>query len=139
MQDSENNWQFDIFSLAEETPGCTLSLLAAHLFAASGICDEFGIDTGKLMKYLRKIESGYNAANPYHNRQASTPDQPADAQQEFMQHVLCHIQSVLDASVLLVNTSFCCQPALLYALSQHHTPINIWLDVALCLCDAAKC
>lgn len=116
MQDSENNWQFDIFSLAEETPGCTLSLLAAHLFAASGVCDDFSIDTGKLMTYLRKVESGYNAANPYHNRQASTPYQPAIAQQEFMQHFLCHIPVVLEPSVLLVSTSFCCQPALLYAL-----------------------
>lgn len=68
MQDAEDNWQFDIFGLAKQTPGCTLSLLAAHLIGASGLCDEFNIDESKLVNYLQKIESGYNEANPYHNR-----------------------------------------------------------------------
>ena len=32
LQGAEKTWQFDIFRLAEATPGNTLSLLAFHLF-----------------------------------------------------------------------------------------------------------
>lgn len=69
LQDAESNWQFDIFSLAEETPGCTLSVLSAHLAGTTGLAHEFSMDEQKFLNYIRKIESGYKD-NPYHNRQA---------------------------------------------------------------------
>ena len=68
LQDAENNWQFDIFGFAEATPGTTLSLLFYHLTKQSGIIQEFHLDEVKLCKYAQKIESGYDANNPYHNR-----------------------------------------------------------------------
>ena len=69
-QDAESNWQFDIFALAEETPGCTLSVLAAHLYSVTGLCGEFNMLEVKLSNYLRKIESGYDPSIPYHNTSA---------------------------------------------------------------------
>ncbi|DBA72363.1 TPA: putative 3',5'-cyclic phosphodiesterase pde-3 [Trebouxia sp. C0005] len=67
LQGAEKNWQFDIFGLAEATPGNTLSLLAFHLFKQAGHVKKFSLDEGKLCRYLRKIEQGYDAGNPYHN------------------------------------------------------------------------
>ena len=68
LQDAENNWQFDIFGFAEATKGTTLSLLFYHFMKQSGIIQEFHLDEVKLCKYAQKIESGYDANNPYHNR-----------------------------------------------------------------------
>ncbi|KAL0043699.1 hypothetical protein WJX82_003553 [Trebouxia sp. C0006] len=67
LQAAEKNWQFDIFGLAEATPGNTLSLLAFHLFKQAGHVKKFSLDEGKLCRYLHKIEQGYDAGNPYHN------------------------------------------------------------------------
>ena len=66
MQDAESNWQFDIFALAKETPGYTLSLLAVHLHKVTGFMD--GLDEPRFTNYVRAIESGYLSTNPYHNR-----------------------------------------------------------------------
>ena len=68
LQDAENNWQFDIFGFAEATKGATLSLLFCHFMKQSGIIQEFQLDGTKLCQYAQKIESGYDANNPYHNR-----------------------------------------------------------------------
>ena len=68
VQDAENNWQFDIFGFAEATKGNSLSLLYHHLMKQSGIIQEYRMDETKLCKYVQKIESGYDANNPYHNR-----------------------------------------------------------------------
>lgn len=68
VQDAENNWQFDIFGFAEATKGTTLSLLFHHLMKQSGFIQEFHLDETKLCRYAQKIESGYDANNPYHNR-----------------------------------------------------------------------
>ena len=67
MQDAENNWAFDIFGFADATPGYSLSLLFCHLVQRSGLCKELLVDEGRLNKFARRIEKGYNAANPYHN------------------------------------------------------------------------
>lgn len=66
VQDAESNWQFDIFALAEATPGHTLSLLAVHLHKAAGFMDT--VDKAKFWCYARAIENGYLSTNPYHNR-----------------------------------------------------------------------
>lgn len=67
LQDADSNWQFDIFALADATPGNTLSLLAFHLFSQAGHIKKFQLDKGKLCRYLHRIEQGYDASNPYHN------------------------------------------------------------------------
>lgn len=66
LQDAENNWAFDIFGFADATPGYSLSLLFCHLIRSSGL--HTMVDEPKLGKYARRIERGYDAANPYHNR-----------------------------------------------------------------------
>lgn len=68
MQDAETNWQFDIFALAELTPGHTLSALAFHYWTQGGWFRDFPIDVPRFCKFIRKIEDGYVADNPYHNR-----------------------------------------------------------------------
>jgi hypothetical protein len=70
MQDAESNWQFDIFAYAEATPGNSLSMLTFHLLKSTGLVQEFDLNEVKLTACLRKIESGYDPANPYHNRSA---------------------------------------------------------------------
>ena len=71
MQDAESNWQFDIFAYAEATPGNSLSMLSFHLLKSTGLVQEFDLNETKLTACLRKIESGYDPANPYHNRSAA--------------------------------------------------------------------
>lgn len=66
LQDAENNWAFDIFGFADATPGYSLSLLFCHLVRSSGL--QSMVDEPKLVHYARRIERGYDAANPYHNR-----------------------------------------------------------------------
>lgn len=66
LQDAENNWAFDIFGYADATPGYSLSLLFCHLVKSSGL--QSMVDEPKLANYARRIERGYDAANPYHNR-----------------------------------------------------------------------
>lgn len=68
LQDAETNWQFDIFAFAEATPGSTLSMLTFHLYKQAGLVREFKLDERKLCNFLQKVESGYSAENPYHNR-----------------------------------------------------------------------
>ncbi|KAA6419051.1 MAG: hypothetical protein FRX49_11014 [Trebouxia sp. A1-2] len=67
LQDAESNWQFDIFAYAEATPGNSLSMLTFHLLKSTGLVQEFDLNESKLTACLRKIESGYDPANPYHN------------------------------------------------------------------------
>lgn len=68
MQDACTNWQFDIFAFAEECKGNSLSMLGFHLYKQGGLIKEFKLDEVKLISFLQKVESGYNAGNPYHNR-----------------------------------------------------------------------
>ena len=67
MQDAENNWQFDIFGFAEVCPGRTLSMLGFHLYKQAGFVSHFKLDDAKLCNWLQRVESGYEAKNPYHN------------------------------------------------------------------------
>lgn len=68
MQDAENNWQFDIFGFAQATPGTTLSMLTFHLLKQCGAIQRLQINEPKLVRFIQKIESGYDPSNPYHNR-----------------------------------------------------------------------
>ena len=94
LQAAEKNWQFDIFGLAEATPGNTLSLLAFHLFKQAGHVKKFSLDEGKLCRYLRKIEQGYDAGNPYHNRCLPTAPTAACKQSQGL-----HLASAASGSV----------------------------------------
>ncbi|KAL3130461.1 hypothetical protein ABBQ38_008282 [Trebouxia sp. C0009 RCD-2024] len=67
LQDAGSNWQFDIFSFAEATPGHTLSLLAIHCMQQSGLAQHFQMILPNLWNWVQRIESGYDANNPYHN------------------------------------------------------------------------
>ncbi|KAA6420588.1 MAG: hypothetical protein FRX49_09381 [Trebouxia sp. A1-2] len=67
LQDASTNWQFDIFALADATPGYTLSLLTFHVMKQSGLVQEYSLDESKLQAFLRQIERGYDPSIPYHN------------------------------------------------------------------------
>ena len=67
-QEAGSSWQFDIFEFAAATPGNTLSLLTFHLLKQSGAPDAGRIDMARFVRFLHRIEAGYNPANPYHNR-----------------------------------------------------------------------
>ena len=71
MQDAENNWQFDIFGFAQATPGTTLSMLVFHLLKQCGMMQLLQMNEPKLIRFLQKVESGYDPANAYHNRYAA--------------------------------------------------------------------
>jgi len=71
VQDAGSNWQFDIFAFAEETPGNTLSLLAMHVFQQSSVLQHYKLSERHFWRWVQRIESGYVASNPYHNRQVS--------------------------------------------------------------------
>lgn len=71
MQDAGSSWQFDIFAFAEETPGNTLSLLAMHCFQQSGVLQHYKLCERHFWRWVQRIEIGYVASNPYHNRQVS--------------------------------------------------------------------
>ena len=70
LQDAENNWAFDIFGFAAATPGYSLSLMCCHLVRRGGLITALALDEPKFCAYARRIEAGYDATNPYHNRSA---------------------------------------------------------------------
>lgn len=43
-------------------------MLMYHLLKQAGIVKEFHLNETKLCCFLQKVESGYDIANPYHNR-----------------------------------------------------------------------
>ncbi|MCJ1368729.1 hypothetical protein MMC16_007874, partial [Acarospora aff. strigata] len=65
--DAETNWQFDIFGFAEQAQGNALSLLSFHFMQKFTGLDRMGFDRSKLATFVRVIEKGYDAKNPYHN------------------------------------------------------------------------
>ncbi|DBB03659.1 hypothetical protein WJX82_000931 [Trebouxia sp. C0006] len=67
LKDAESNWQFDIFGFAEACSGASLSMLGFHLYKQAGMIRDFKLDEQKLCNWLQRIESGYDASNPYHN------------------------------------------------------------------------
>ena len=82
LQDAESNWQFDIFGFAEACSGASLSMLGFHLYKQAGMIRDFKLDEQKLCNWLQRIESGYDANNPYHNRcafSAPIPPNPTPA------------------------------------------------------------
>lgn len=68
LQDAETNWQFDIFGFAEQAQGSALFLLTFHFMQKFTAWQEWAVDKTKLATFVRVIEKGYDAKNPYHNR-----------------------------------------------------------------------
>ena len=68
LQSADSSWQFDVFALAEATPGHTLSVLLFYLVKQSGVLDGMYLDEGKLCIFLQKMDLGYDPLTPYHNR-----------------------------------------------------------------------
>jgi hypothetical protein len=68
LQQAFTGWQFDALTLAEMTNNQPLSTLGMYIFENLGLIRRLGLDTGKLNSFFLAVESGYDHANPYHNR-----------------------------------------------------------------------
>ena len=53
-------------------------MLTFHLFKQAGMFNEFSVDQDKFWNFLQKIESGYKAKNPYHNRFDAAKQNPTE-------------------------------------------------------------
>lgn len=60
-------WDFDIFALAELTNGRPLFFITFALFTRHDLLRKFNIPEAKLRRFLTIIEDGYFNGNPYHN------------------------------------------------------------------------
>jgi len=68
LADAFGSWHFDAFTLAQLTDNRPLSTLGKHIFENLGLIDHFKLDVAKVDAFFLEIESGYDNANPYHNR-----------------------------------------------------------------------
>ena len=148
-QDPENNWQFDIFGFADATPGATLSLLAFHLYTRTGMMQHYNLDPAKLLRYYQRIEQGYVAANPYHNRLLIISLSYSVSQTQSLilslatsLHVCLHDQSSALLSLDLVcvirisSPAYCashrqriqCAPLFAASTSMHYLCVHIFYD-----------
>lgn len=59
--------EFDIFRLKVATKSNELFALVQLLFRREDLMDELSLDTRRFTIYISRIQSGYNAALPYHN------------------------------------------------------------------------
>jgi hypothetical protein len=64
---AETAMTYDTFELAASSDGHALSTLAYYLMQRTGLVSEFNLDPTLLARWLRNIECGYLAGNPYHN------------------------------------------------------------------------
>mmetsp|Transcript_18633 Transcript_18633/g.52034 ORF Transcript_18633/g.52034 Transcript_18633/m.52034 type:complete len:389 (-) Transcript_18633:206-1372(-) len=62
------SWQVDTLELADLTGDRPLSTLAVYLFDRHGLCERFGLDRCRLVRYMEAVEQGYDPRNSYHNR-----------------------------------------------------------------------
>ena len=69
LQDAEQQWQFDIFALADQLPHTCLSLMAFYLLKRTGLIAEFHLNEQKLCRFLHRVDISYLNC-PYHNRWA---------------------------------------------------------------------
>lgn len=68
LEEAFHGWEFDALSLAELTENKPLTTLGMYLFERLGFVQHFHLDCDKLKNFFVCIESGYDDANPYHNR-----------------------------------------------------------------------
>eukprot|EP00696_Hemimastix_kukwesjijk_P016628 gnl/Hemi2/510_TR181_c0_g7_i1.p1 gnl/Hemi2/510_TR181_c0_g7~~gnl/Hemi2/510_TR181_c0_g7_i1.p1 ORF type:complete len:755 (-),score=290.59 gnl/Hemi2/510_TR181_c0_g7_i1:323-2587(-) len=63
-----DDWNFDVFKLAQLTGGHPLSFLVMHLVQRYKLLNQVeGVSESKLKRFLSAIEAGYHVENPYHN------------------------------------------------------------------------
>eukprot|EP01116_Phalansterium_solitarium_P017504 TRINITY_DN4328_c0_g1_i1.p1 TRINITY_DN4328_c0_g1~~TRINITY_DN4328_c0_g1_i1.p1 ORF type:complete len:758 (+),score=285.67 TRINITY_DN4328_c0_g1_i1:3227-5500(+) len=62
-----DDWDFDIFQVAELTNNRPLFFVAYSLFQQHDLMRAFQIDDNNMRRFLAVIEEGYEASNPYHN------------------------------------------------------------------------
>ena len=62
-----NSWSFDSIAIEARIGGHLLSRLSMKLLVEQGVVEELGLDRTKLGAFVRRIEDGYVASNPYHN------------------------------------------------------------------------
>jgi hypothetical protein len=62
-----DTWNFDAFSLDTKINGNLLSKLLMKLLDKSNVINILDLDKDRLIKFVIKIEEGYNVNNPYHN------------------------------------------------------------------------
>eukprot|EP00798_Chlamydomonas_sp_ICE-L_P024000 gene24001-9572_t len=67
MGNACSSWQFDAFNLNALTNGRPLSAMGYFVLHTSGLIQEFKLNSPFLIKFLLKVEQGYND-NPYHSR-----------------------------------------------------------------------
>lgn len=67
LLESIEDWNFQVFQLAELTNGRPLFFTAFALFTQHDLIRKFNIDEAKLKRFLTIIEDGYDSRNPYHN------------------------------------------------------------------------
>ncbi len=58
-------WEWDAFAFAEATSNHPLSTLGFFILQRTGMVAKFDMNTVKLARFLRRVESGY-PDNPYH-------------------------------------------------------------------------
>ena len=64
--DSSSTQNFNVLELAEATGGRPLYYLSIHILEKYGIVRHFGLNEGKMRRFLENIESSYHNL-PYHN------------------------------------------------------------------------
>ncbi|VDK20621.1 unnamed protein product [Taenia asiatica] len=67
MEGGLDQWGMDIFKLAECTPN-PLTCVTYTILKRRGLINKFKIPHWNLLRYLRSVESHYNACTPYHNK-----------------------------------------------------------------------
>ena len=65
-----HRWDFDYFSFEAEASGHPLVVMGVQMIRKNGLEDSLGLDLGKVVRFLGKIEAGYKPIEsvPFHNR-----------------------------------------------------------------------
>lgn len=62
-----HTWDFDIFALEKASPGRCLEIVTSHIFATYNLYQTLSLDSLKFINFIRAVQLGYHAENPYHN------------------------------------------------------------------------
>uniref|UniRef100_A0A3B3US57 Phosphodiesterase n=1 Tax=Poecilia latipinna TaxID=48699 RepID=A0A3B3US57_9TELE len=65
--ESEDSWDFDIFSLEAATMKRPLTFLGLKIFSRFGVCEFLNCPEATLRSWLQVIEANYHSSNSYHN------------------------------------------------------------------------
>eukprot|EP00301_Raphidiophrys_heterophryoidea_P027740 c9802_g1_i1.p1 GENE.c9802_g1_i1~~c9802_g1_i1.p1 ORF type:complete len:883 (-),score=221.02 c9802_g1_i1:319-2838(-) len=67
LMTADHVWNFDVFGLRDASDNHPLTMVGFHFFTAFGLTSELEITDEILLRYLMRIEAGYDKTNPYHN------------------------------------------------------------------------